>query len=202
MSLARHSRRRWEEAWPNNLCGKARALTEIGPLDMKGRAYLMMRIAFLARRYIRRIRSKAKASLDGLAAIHFARWAVIEQLPDENGDPEPLDPKFLYFESNFNGGFDEYIDAFSYVIPGPVTKLFGPAVGFPGVQPATEFKAFIRLRGYEAEHYFSAYPEATATEVHAALRTLDRLQPVLDALDSEPEAFARTWRRFLAEARP
>ena len=51
-----------------------------------------------------------------LSFIHFARWTVIPRFPD-GGSGEKLGHTYLFFESNFNGLWDQYIDAFPRSCP-------------------------------------------------------------------------------------
>ena len=44
--------------------------------------------------------------------IKFVRWTVVPGL-----DGERLNHQYLFFESNFDGPWQHYIDAFAYVIP-------------------------------------------------------------------------------------
>jgi hypothetical protein len=193
MTVTDHSARRWEEASPGNVSGEARALTAIGPLR-RGWRYLVLIAGFFLRRHVFFFREAKARPLRRLGFIHFARWALIEDLPDAGAHT------YMFFESNFNGGFDEYIDAFSYVIPHAMRDIFGSVYNFPGPVPATAFKDFIRRHDYEADHFFSAYPSATAGDVAGALE----LKRAIDALRREPDgdahAFAAAWRGFLTKA--
>ena len=54
--------------------------------------------------------------LHQLSFIHYAHGAVIPRFPD-GGTGERLHHTYVLFESNFNGAWDEYIDAFSEVVP-------------------------------------------------------------------------------------
>ena len=61
---------------------------------------------------------KLTVTLRQLSFIHFARWTVISKLP-YNGPPQKKGRfryQHMYFESNFNGGWEEYIDAFSHIL--------------------------------------------------------------------------------------
>jgi hypothetical protein len=198
MTVAKSSPRRWEEASPRNVAGRARALTAIGPLR-PGLRYLLLRLGFLARRYCAPFREAKSKPLHRLGFIHFARWILITELPGPGGR-RPLKPVYMFFESNFNGGFDDYIDAFSYVIPGAMRDIFGAAYNFPGPQPATAFKDFIRRHDYEADHFFSAYPEATAADVAGALELQRAFAPLLAGTERDPYRFAVAWRDFLSRA--
>jgi hypothetical protein len=202
MSYARADRRRlrWEVAQPGNVHGVARALTAIGPLA-PGFRYIRLRIGFLLRRHWPPFRNARARDLRRLSFVHFARWVLIMDLPAPDGTcRRRLRPVYMYFESNFNGGFEEYIDAFSYVLTPRMQELFGAAYNFPGPKPAEPFKAFIRRHDYEAEHFYSAYPQTTATDVGRALTVAEafaRLQS--DTEGCAPEEFAKRWRGFLTD---
>jgi hypothetical protein len=201
MSLARADLRRlrWEEAEPGNLRGVASALTAIGPLTT-GPLYWKLWLAFAARRHIPPYRKARAADLRRLSFVHFARWVLIRDLPAADGTRRRLRPIYMYFESNFNGGFGEYIDAFSDVLTTAMNFLFGAVYNFPGPQPSGPFKDFIRRHDYEAEHFYSAYKDTTATDVGRALRVAKAFERLrADTADADAEAFARRWRAFLTE---
>ena len=118
-------------------------------------------------------------TLRELSFIHAARWSLLYRLPANGSRPEiALRYPHLYFESNFNGGWEEYIDAFSYVLTTGMWGFWGSSYGFPQALPTAPFKQYIRANSYAAGHYYSAYPEATATTVLAALE----LAPQIEAL--------------------
>ena len=52
----------------------------------------------------------SQGKLARLSFIHSARWTLVRELPEQR-----LRHPHLFFESNFNGGWEEYIDAFSYL---------------------------------------------------------------------------------------
>jgi hypothetical protein len=200
MSLARADLRnvRWQEAGPGNVLGVARALTAIGPLA-PGPRYWKLRGAFFLRRTVSWYRNRRAGDLRRLSFIHFARWVLIKDLPD-GASRRPLRPIYLYFESNFNGPFEEYIDAFADVLTGAMQGIFGAVYNFPGPLPAGPFKAFIRRHDYVAEHFYSAYPKTTATDVGRALTVAEAVARLKqDTVDATPEEFARRWRGFLTE---
>ena len=58
--------------------------------------------------------------------------------------------------------------------------IWGTSYGFPGPIPVEPFKDYIRKNEYVANHYWSAYPAATTTEIISAqrvARALDDFQP-------------------------
>src|SRR3954454_3941731 len=109
-----------------------------------------------------------------LSFIHFARWIVISRFPD-GARGEKLHHPYLFFESNFNGLWDQYIDAFSEVVPARMKGIWGTSYGFPGPIPVEPFKQYIRKNEYVANHYWSASPEAPAAEVTPAAGTAGAL---------------------------
>jgi hypothetical protein len=198
MTVTDHSPRRWEEASPGNVTGEARALTAIGPLR-RGLRFAILRLGFVARRYVFFFRRRKVEKLRRLGFIHFARWVLFDDLPAAAGR-QPLGHTYMLFESNFNGGFDEYIDAFSYVLTEDMTQIFGSVHNFPGVVPATAFKDFIRRHDYEADHFFSAYPRATANDVASALELAREMRRLCRKPDADAFAFAAAWRGLLTKA--
>ena len=198
MTVTDFSARRWEEASPGNVNGQASALTAIGPLR-RGLRYLMLLIGFILRRYVFFFREAKARPLRRLAFILFARWVLIKDVPDAGGH-RPIGCTYLFFEANFNGGFDEYIDAFSYVIPDAMQGIFGSAYNWPGPIPATPFKDFIRRHDYEADHFFSAYADATAADVASALEVSRGIAELRRRKHKDAWMFARRWRDFMTKA--
>ena len=176
-----------------NVEGKATAITVITPVKPWARPLLAL--VFWAGRHL----TFTLAKLEQLSFIHYARWAVIPRFPDGDGG-ERLHHSYLYFESNFNGTWDQYIDAFSEVVPGRMRAIWGTSYGFPGPIPVEPFKAYIRKNEFVANHYWSAYPAATTTEIISAARVaqavndLRRRAPGLD-----PAAFKAAYEKLLAD---
>jgi hypothetical protein len=136
--------------------------------------------------------------LERLSFIHFARWVLVRRLPSSAGGR--LRTAHLLFETNFNGGFDRYIDAFSDVLARRLTQVWGGSYGYPGPRPSATFKAYIVSQEYEAEYYYAAYPEATATDVRRALDLRDALRRFArETRGLGPEEFARRYARFLTD---
>jgi hypothetical protein len=180
-----------------NVHGHAVAITVFSTVKWWGRVWLP--IVFL----LARVFPRSQARLARLSFIHFARWSLVRRIPF-NGPPQPrtrLNHPHLYFESNFNGGWEEYIDAFSHILTRDMRTVWGSSYGFPDPLPTEPFKAYIRRNELEASHFWSAYPDATTTMVLAALE----LDPKLDALRREArgldaDGFATAWRAFLTDA--
>jgi hypothetical protein len=93
-----------------NVEGRATAITVLSPYKPTGR--LLLPIVFWVGRNVTATLKK----LQMLSFIHYARWVVVKRFPD-GGSGEKLHYPYLMFESNFNGSWDQYIDAFSEVVP-------------------------------------------------------------------------------------
>jgi hypothetical protein len=171
-----------------NVEGRATAITVLTPVKPIGR--LVLPIVFWVGRNVTWTLKK----LQMLSFIHFARWIVIPRLPDG----ERLHYRYLYFESNFNGLWDQYIDAFSEVVPQRMKGIWGTSYGFPGPIPVEPFKRYIRANEYVANHYWSAYPGATTTEIISAKRVAAALDDLrARAAQLEPDAFKAAYERML-----
>jgi hypothetical protein len=173
-----------------NVEGRATAITVLTPVKPVGR--FVLPIVFWIGRNVTRTLEK----LQMLSFIHFARWIVIPRFPDG----EKLHYRYLFFESNFNGLWDQYIDAFSEVVPERMKGIWGTSYGFPGPIPVEPFKRYIRANEYVANHYWSAYPGATTTEIIAGKRVaavVDDLRARADGMS--PEAFKAAYETLLAD---
>lgn len=175
-----------------NVEGKATAITVLSPMKWWGAPWLWL--IFLA---ARNIPTMLTDPAQELSFIHYAHWAVIRGFPRE-GEDERLGHSYLLFESNFNGTWDQYIDAFSETVGKKMNGIWGSSFGYPGSLPVEPFKNYIRKNEYVANHYWSAYPGATTTEiisagrVEAALKDFRRRAEGLD-----PEAFKSAYESFL-----
>ena len=174
-----------------NVEGKATAITVLTPLRRGGPLWLWL--VFWAGRNV----TSTLEKLEQLSFIHYARWAVIRSFPEEGGG-ERLGHPYLFFESNFNGTWDQYIDAFSEVVAARMKAIWGTSYGFPGPLPVEPFKAYIRRNEFVANHYWSAYPDATTSEIVSAARVEAALAEFRSSAEGlEPEAFKQAYDAFL-----
>ncbi len=176
-----------------NVEGKATAITALTPVKPGGP--LLLWLVFWVGRNVQETLKK----LETLSFIHYARWALIEGFPD-GGDGERLNYTYLFFESNFNGTWDQYIDAFSEVVPFRMKAIWGTSFGFPGPQPVAPFKQYIRHNEFVADHYWSAYPGATTTEIISAGRVEAALIEFRgSSAELEPDTFKSAYESFLTK---
>jgi hypothetical protein len=180
----------------SNFHGKATAITVLTPVKWPWTIWLRA-FLWLGQRF-----PSLTKDLRKLSFIHFARWTIITA-PAYNGAPqerEKLNYKYLFFESNFNGTWDQYIDAFSNILPRGMRVIWGSSYGMPGPLPVAPFKRYIRKNEYVASHYYSAYPDATTTTILAADRVRGQLPELAkQARSLPPDEFAAAYRSFLTD---
>jgi hypothetical protein len=177
--------------------GRATALTIVTPIRRPWSVWLRF-LFFLGTRL-----PLPRWTLLKLGLIHYARFALVTRIPP-NGSREHrerLHSKYMLFESNFNGLWHSYIEAFSYVFPKGMHALWGSSYGFPGPVPVGPFKQWVRRNEFVASHYHSAYPEATTKEVLAALELRTMAHALAQqAQHSSPADFRDAYRAFLVSA--
>jgi hypothetical protein len=133
-----------------------------------------------------------------LSFIHFLQFVIIRRIPNLGQPPERLRQPLLMFESNYNGTFGQYIDAFSSNLAKRMKMFWSSSYGFPGPQPVTPFMTYIRANEYPVAHYYSAYPRLSTTMITSALTLSKRLEEfVLRAPTFTPVRFVAEYRRFL-----
>ncbi|KPM56106.1 hypothetical protein ACG83_13230 [Frankia sp. R43] len=180
-----------------NIDGQAIAITVFSTVKWWGKLWLPILFTTL------RLIPPLTRDLRKLSFIHFARWTLIRELP-ANGDTAPrtrLRYPHLFFESNFNDGWEEYIDAFSYVLTRGMSLFWASSYGFPGALPTGPFKDYIHRNELEAAHYYSAYPEATATMVQKALALAPAVADFAERAGRlSPAEFEGAWSAFLTDA--
>jgi hypothetical protein len=179
-----------------NVDGQVIAITVFSTITWWGR--LLLPLLFLVARTFPRL----TRTLRRLSFIHFARWAIVRRLP-YNGPPQRrrrLRYPHMYFESNFNGGWEEYIDAFSHILTRGMNAFWGSSYGYPKPLPTGPFKQYIQDNETAADHFYCAYPDATSTMIQSALALDERLAPLRrDAERIDPAAFAAAYRAFLTD---
>jgi len=150
----------------SNVAGKAYGMNVVTPM----RPYLtwINRLLFMASRAL----PDKLAGLLGLSIIHFARWVIIkrDQWPDLGQGPQALQNDYMLFCSNFNGTWDQYIDAFSDGIPDGLDLLWYSSTRYPHSIPISPFKDYIRANQVDTNYYYNSVPGAAQRDVKSALR--------------------------------
>ena len=150
----------------SNVAGKAEIMNVITPM----RPWLtwIQRLGYMIGRAI----PFFSAPLRGLMFIHFARWVIVkrDQWPDLGQGKQKLQNDYLLFSSNFNGTWDQYLDAFSDANAIGVDGAWISSTKFPHSIPSTPFKDYIRVNQIGADYYYNATPGAAQRDIKAALR--------------------------------
>jgi hypothetical protein len=148
-----------------NVAGRARALTLLTPIRpfWVPFLWLVMRSA----RYHTYFRNHSLQ----FKFIYYVRWAIFREFAPN----EKKRYSYLFFESNFDIPWRQYIDAFAYVIPKDIRVIWGRGFAFPGPPPAEPLKNWIAMNSLEGGHYHSAYPEASVKMTMSAIEAHERL---------------------------
>lgn len=180
----------------SNIAGKAYAMNVVTPI----RWYLVWlnKLIFWAA-------LKLPSKLNGLIAlslIHYARWVIVGRKQFPHLDPaqpkEDLHYSYMFFFSNFNGSWDQYVDSFTFAIPSGLDLFWKWNVKYPHSVPLTPFHQYIQYNQVETTHYYSAYPLAASNDIKAA----KKVKAALIDFDSQwntapPEQFLQQYNALL-----
>jgi hypothetical protein len=127
------------------------------------------------------------ASLNGLltlSLIHYARWCIVKpsQFPrlSESQPKEDLKYSYMFFFSNFNGSWAQYVDSFHTAIPAGLNLFWYKNVKYPGSVPLQPFHAYINKNQVWTNHYYNAYPMAASNDVKAGKKVKASLIDFID----------------------
>lgn len=176
----------------SNIAGKAYAMNVITPSNP--RLTWINRLIFMVGRGI----PDTLSGLLGLSLIHFARWVIVkrDEWPDLGQGKQEIDNDYMIFCSNFNGTWDQYIDAFSDGIPNGLNLFWYTATKYPTSIPITSFKDYITFNQIHTEYYYNATPGSAQRDIKCAMRVYDVLLDLAEAHAKEdPETFAATYHK-------
>ena len=182
----------------SNINGKVYALNVITP--MKPWKTFILRAMF----FLFGVFKSKQQDLINLSFIEFARWVILprRKFPflGAGQEKENLQYDYLLFFSNFNGTWNQYIDAFSAVLSQGLNFIWHWSEKFPGSVPVTLFKEYIARVQFDTDYYYTAYPYATANDVksaHVVQSSFDSLAQI--AQQSSPEQFREAYLRFVLQ---
>jgi hypothetical protein len=182
----------------SNINGKVYAMNIVTP--MKPWKTWLLRVLFFALWHIKPLQK----DLINLSFIEFARWVIVPRrhfpFLGHGQAQEDLQYDYLLFFSNFNGTWNQYIDAFSSVLSRGLNLIWRWSEKFPGSVPVTPFKEYIAQVQFDTDYYYTAYPYATANDLKAAhivRSSLDQL--AVQAQTSNPQQFADAYLRFVLQ---
>lgn len=180
----------------SNINGKVYAMNAITPMR-PWKTWILRLIFFL----LATVKSKQQ-DLINLSFIEFARWVIIprNRFPflGDTQQRESLQYDYLLFFSNFNGTWNQYIDAFSAVLSSGLNLIWRWSEKFPGSVPVTPFKNYIARVQFDTDYYYTAYPEAAANDVksaHIVQQALNEFR--VKGTACAPEQFQREYLNFL-----
>ncbi len=77
---------------------------------------------------------------------------------------------YMLFCSNFNGTWDQYIDAFADGIPGGLDIFWYSSTKYPNSIPITPFKNYIRANQVDTNYYYNATPGSAQRDIKLGAR--------------------------------
>jgi hypothetical protein len=182
----------------SNINGKVYAMNAITPMK-PWKTWILRGFFFVLGRV-----KPLQQDLINLSFIEFARWVVLPRRGFPflgNGQKrEELQYDYLLFFSNFNGTWNQYIDAFSAVLSRGLNLIWRWSEKFPGSVPVTPFKNYIAQVQFDTDYYYTAYPRATANDLksaHIVQASLDALS--LRAQDYTPAQFEEAYLHFVIQ---
>jgi hypothetical protein len=132
------------------------------------------------REVLKRSHHAPNSPIKKISTIHYARWVILEphHVPGLNG------PQLL-FTTNFDGGWQQYLEDFSNFDAGPLDAIFSNCVGWPGAVPVEGFLQYVHDHQIEAELFYAAYPTVTVREIARALAWKRKTDAFLKGLQNQ-----------------
>jgi hypothetical protein len=183
----------------SNIAGKAYAINVITPI--RWWTVWLNKLSFL-------ICIKIPKKLNGLitlSLIHYARWVIVgrNEFPVLSPDQpkENLRYSYMLFFSNFNGSWEQYIDSFTFAIPSGLDMFWKWNIRYPKSVPLTPFHDYIRYNQIQTDHYYNAYPMASANDVKSAKKLHLALMDFDARLDEQADdgVFEKSFHKLLRD---
>src|SRR3981081_424039 len=179
----------------SNIAGKAYAINVLTPMR-PWRSWIQNAIFMIGR-----VMPSQLSGLLGLKLIHFARWVIIRrnQWPDPARQAaQRLGNDYMLFLSNFNGTWDQYIDAFADGIPAGLDLFWYASIKYPHSISISTFKGYIGANQIQTNYYYNATPGAAQRDIKAALRVQREVRALADIQKKgDSAAFAQAYRLAL-----
>ncbi len=178
-----------------NIRGKAYAMNVITPMKRWKTPVLKLGFWIFSFKF-------TQWELRRLSFIHFARWTAIAPgdwpyFSSEMQSRENVRRDYLLFESNFNGSWNEYVDAFHAVLHFKLNLVWRWSDNYPGSIPLTGFKDYIEHNQKVTDWYYMAYPGSTVSDVKNALDVLDAFEKISASTELDDDDFDRAYLEFL-----
>ncbi len=178
----------------SNIAGKAYAMNVVTPVCWYRALFNKFIFWFVSGPF-------GKYFIKGLATlslIHYARWAIVKpsKFPRlaSSQPKETIKYSYMFFFSNFNGSWTQYVDSFHMSIPSGLNMFWIKNVKYPGSVPLQPFHAYITYNQVWTNHYYNAYPIAASNDVKAAKRIkADLVEFIADTKNDSPAKFKKKY---------
>jgi len=141
--------------------------------------------------------SPQNSPLTRLRRTHFGRWVIVEDFvadPSES-DPDELGCQYLLFSATLDGDVFSYLDELCEELADEAEHIWGVCIGAPHPTRGPALKAYLLHNQIDTGLFFSAYPNATVTDVRYALEARSRAVAfALEAQGMEPAALQQAFR--------
>jgi hypothetical protein len=110
------------------------------------------------------------------------------------GPQKNIKNDYMLFCSNFNGTWDQYIDAFSDGIPNGLNLFWYSSIKYPLSIPITPFKNYITYNQIGNDYYYNATPGSAQRDIKSCIKVYDALLGLEKAHATQsPEEFQKTY---------
>jgi len=115
-----------------------------------------------------------------LSTTHFARWVIIPEDKAKGYKPH------LAFESNFDGGLDEYLRDLTRKAGDGLDQIYANCEGYParGTEDLKAFGKYIRDHSVKYSARYIAYRGRKVKDIHNNTRLRHKVEEFLDEADS------------------
>ena len=182
----------------SNVAGKSYAMNTLTPL--KWYTAWINKVIFRGARLP--VFSRALNGLITLSLIQYSKWAIVK--PTQFPRLHPSQPKenlkysYMFFFSNFNGSWEQYVDSFHMAIPSGLDLFWRKNLRYPRSVPLHHFHAYINYNQIWTGHYYNAYPSASSNDVKAAMKIKSRLRDFVEiSKDATPDEFMTKYNALL-----
>jgi hypothetical protein len=182
----------------SNIAGKAYAMTLVTPIRRLLAPVNRLLFWAVGTPFLR----FSLRGLQTLSMIHYARWVILRDRDfprlSREQPRERLRYAYMFFCSNFNGSWEQYVDSFATSIPSGLDLLWFKNVGWPNAVPEQPFHRYVEFNQIWTDYYYSAYPMAASNDVKSAQKVKEQLCELAKSTrDATPEAFLAEYNRML-----
>ena len=156
------------------------------------------------RDYLARLPRDHRSPFARVSSTHLARLVVMDDVVFV-GTPareEHLQSKYLVFETNFDGDLDTYLARMARDAAQEVHAVWRHCVGYPGVEDAAAFAAYMKKCQIETTFFFADVNNKTVQQTLRALKVQTGVAHFIEANQGKPAGELQTaFRQFLEKVR-